>query len=64
METEMHNNMADFEAWRQHREEIGRQVEADRLGRQLRAARPQKNPLSILARALGRRASGAPQAAR
>jgi len=60
----MHNNMADFEAWRQHREEIGRQVEADRLGRQLRAARPQKNPLSILARALGRRASGAPQAAR
>ena len=55
--------MADFEAQRQHWEEIGRQIEADRLGRRLRAARPQKNPLSILARALGRRASGAPQAA-
>ena len=57
------HNMADFQAWRQHREEIGRQIEADRLGRRLRAARPQKNPLSILARALERRASGAPQAA-
>ncbi len=57
------HHMADFEAWRQHREEIGRQVEADRLGRRLRAARPQKNPRSILARALGRRGSGAPQAA-
>ena len=57
------HQMADFEAWRQHREEIGRQIEADRLGRQLRAARPQRNPLAILARALGRRASGAPQAA-
>ncbi len=57
------HNMADFEAWRQHREEIGRQVEADRLGRRLLAARPRKNPLSILAWALGRRASGASQAA-
>lgn len=57
------HNMTDFEAWRQHREEIGRQIEADRLGRRLRAARPRKNPLSILARALGGRASGAPQAA-
>jgi hypothetical protein len=57
------HNMADFEAWRQHREEIGRQVEADRLGRRLRAARPRKNPLSILAHALGRRVSGASQAA-
>jgi hypothetical protein len=57
------HNMADFQAWHQHREEIGRQIEADRLGRRLRAARPQKNPLSILARALGRRAPGAPQAA-
>ncbi len=57
------HNMTDFEAWRHHREEIGRQVEADRLGRRLRAAGPQKNPPSILARALGRRASGATQAA-
>ncbi len=57
------HNMADFEAWRQHREEIGRQVEADRLGRRLRAARPQEKRLSILARALGRRTSGAPQTA-
>ena len=57
------HSMADFEAQRQHREEIGRQIEADRLGRRLRAARPQKNPLEILARALGRRTSGAPQAA-
>jgi len=57
------HNIADFEAQRQHREEIGRQIEADRLGRRLRAARPQKNPLEILARALGRRTSGAPQAA-
>jgi hypothetical protein len=57
------HNMADFEAQRQHWEEIGRQIEADRLGRRLRAARPQKNPLEILARALGRRTSGAPQAA-
>jgi hypothetical protein len=57
------HNMADFEAQRQHREEIGRQIEANRLGHRLRAARPQKNPLSILARALGRRATGAPQAA-
>jgi hypothetical protein len=57
------HNIADFEAQRQHREEIGRQIEADRLGRRLRAARPKKNPLAILARALGRRTSGAPQAA-
>jgi len=57
------HHMADFEAQRQHREEIGRQIEGYRLGRQLRAAGPRKNPLSILARALGRRASGAPQAA-
>ncbi len=57
------HNLTDFEAWRHHREEIGRQVEADRLGRRLRAARPQKNPLATLARALGRRASGASQAA-
>jgi hypothetical protein len=57
------HNMADFEAPRQYREEIGRQVEANRLGRRLRASRPQKNPLAILARALGRRASGAQQAA-
>ena len=54
---------ADFEAQRQSREEIGRQIEGYRLGRQLRAAGPQKNPLASLARALGRRASGAPQAA-
>jgi hypothetical protein len=57
------HHMADFEAWRQHREEIGRQVEANRFGRRLRAVRPQKNPLAILAHALGRRASGAQQAA-
>ena len=57
------HHMADFEAQRQHREEIGRQIEGYRLGRQLRAAGPQKNPLTSLARALGRRASGAPQAA-
>jgi hypothetical protein len=57
------HNMADFEAQRQRREEIGRQVEANRLGRRPRASRPQKNPLAILARALGRRASGAQQAA-
>jgi hypothetical protein len=57
------HNMADFEAQRQHREEIGRQIDGYRLGRQLRAAGPQKNPLASLARALGRRASGAPQAA-
>ena len=57
------HNMADFEAWRQHRDEIGRQVEADRLGRRLRAARPQNKRLSILARALRLRASGAPQTA-
>ena len=57
------HNMADFEAQRQHWEEIGRQIEADRLARRLRAAGPQENPLAILARALGRRASGAQQAA-
>jgi hypothetical protein len=57
------HNMADFEARRQHREEIGRQIEGYRLGRRLRAAGPQRNPLASLARALGRRASGAPQAA-
>lgn len=54
-------HMADFEAQRQHREEIGRQIEGYRLGRRLRAAGPQKNPLTT--RVLGRRASGAPQAA-
>ena len=57
------HHMADFQAQRQHREEIGRQIEANRLGRRLRAAGPQKNPLAILAQALVRRASGAPQAA-
>ena len=57
------HNMADFEAQRQHREDIGRQIEGYRLGRQLRAAGPQKNPLATLARVLGRRASGAAQAA-
>ncbi len=57
------HNMAGFEVQRQDREEIGRQVEANRLGRRPRASRPQKNPPAILARALGRRASGAQQAA-
>ena len=57
------HNMADFETQRQRREEIGRQIEGYRLGRRLRAAGPQRNPLASLARALGRRASGAPQAA-
>lgn len=57
------HNMADFEAGRRHREEIGRQIEANHLGGRSRAARPKKNPLAILARGLGRRASGAPQAA-
>jgi hypothetical protein len=57
------HNMADFEAQRQHREDVGRQIAGDRLRRRMRAAGPQKNPLAILARALGRRASGAPQAA-
>ena len=57
------HNMADFEVGRQRREEIGRQIEANRLGRRLRAARPKKNPLAVLARGLGCRASGAPQAA-
>ena len=57
------HNMADFEAQRQHREEIGRQIEGYRLGRRLRAAGPRKNSLAILDRALGHRASGAPQAA-
>jgi hypothetical protein len=57
------HNMADFEAQSQHRAEIGRQVEGYRIGRQLRAAGPRKNTLASLARALGRRASGAPQAA-
>ena len=57
------HHLADFEAQRQHREEIGRQIEGYRLGRQLRAAGPQKNPLAALARALARRTSGAPQAA-
>ena len=57
------HNMADFEAWRQHRKEIAREIEDDRLGRQVRAARPKKNPLARLAGRLGRRASGAPQAA-
>ena len=57
------HHLADFEAQRQHREEIGRQIEGYRLGRQLRAVGPQRNPLASLARALGRRASGAPQAA-
>lgn len=57
------HNMADFEALRQHRSEMAREVDADRLGRQLRAAGPKKNPLVRLARGLGRRASGAPQAA-
>jgi hypothetical protein len=56
------HNMADLGAQRQHREEIGRQIEGYRLGRQLRAAGPQKNPLARLAGRLGRRASGAPQA--
>lgn len=57
------HHMADFEAQRQHREEIGRQIEGHRLGRRLRAAGPQKNPPATLARVLGRRAPGAPQAA-
>ena len=57
------HNMADFEAQRQHREDVGRQIAGDRLGRRMGAARPQKNPLSILAQALVRRACGAPQAA-
>lgn len=57
------HNMADFEAQSQHREENGRQIERYRLGRHLRAAGARKNPLASLARALGRRASGAPQAA-
>jgi len=57
------HNMADFGAQRQHREEIGRQIEGYRLGRQLRAAGPKKNPLATPARVLGRRASGAAQAA-
>jgi hypothetical protein len=57
------HNMADFGAQRQHREEIGRQIEGYRLGRQLRAAGPQMNPLASLARVLGRLASGAAQAA-
>ena len=57
------HHMVDFEAQRQHREEMALQVENDRLGRRLRAARPKKNPLSRLARTLGHRASGAPQAA-
>ena len=57
------HNITDFEAQRQHREEIGRQIAGHRLGRRMRAAGPRKNPLAILARALGRRASGAPQAA-
>jgi hypothetical protein len=56
------HDMANFEAQREHREEIGRQIDGYRLGRRLRAAGPRKNPLASLARALGRRASGAPQA--
>ena len=57
------HNMADFEAQRQHREELGWQIVGHRVGRRMGAARPQKNPLAILAQALVRRASGAPQAA-
>lgn len=57
------HNMADFEAQRRHREEIGRQVEAYRLGRPPRTAGPRENPLATLARALGRRASGVPRSA-
>ena len=56
------HNMADFEAQRQHRAEIGRQIVGYRLGRRLQSAGPRKNPLTI-ALDLGRRASGAPQAA-
>ncbi len=58
----MHNG-ADFEASRLHRREMAQQIEGYRLGRQLRAAVPQENPLASLARALGRRASRAVQAA-
>ena len=57
------HNMADFETLRRHRSEMAREIDDDRLGRQLRAARPEKIPLARLAGRLGRLASGAPQAA-
>ena len=57
------HNMADSEAQRQHRSEMAREIDDDRLGRRLRAAGPEKNPLARLAGRLGRLASGAPQAA-
>jgi hypothetical protein len=57
------HNMADFEALRQHRNQMAREVGTNRLGRKLRAAGPKKNLLARLAGRFGRRASGAPQAA-
>ncbi|CAA9489154.1 MAG: hypothetical protein AVDCRST_MAG05-1770 [uncultured Rubrobacteraceae bacterium] len=57
-------NAADLQANHQHRNEMAQRVENDRLGPRLRAARSKKNRLASLARALGRRRSGVPQAAR
>ncbi|WP_166174065.1 hypothetical protein [Rubrobacter tropicus] len=52
----------EFEAWRQHREEVAHQIEKNRLGRRLRAARPKAKFMVGVAGRLGR-AAGAPQAA-
>jgi hypothetical protein len=57
------HNPADFQAHRQHQNEMAREIEDDRLGRQGRSAGPKKNLLAGLIRGLGCRASGAPQAA-
>ena len=57
------HHMAEFEAWREHRDEVAGQIEKYRLGRRSRASRPEQGLLARIAFRLGRRASGTPQAA-
>ena len=57
------HNLADLEASRQLRQEMARQVRSDRLDRGLRTARRSNSLMARLAGLLGRRASGAAQAA-
>ncbi len=57
------HNLADFEASRQHRREMAREIRSSRLGRGPRAARQSKGLMARLAGLLERRASGATQAA-
>jgi hypothetical protein len=57
------HNLADFEASRQHREEMARQIAGYRLGRRSRSARRDEGHVARLAGLLGRRFSGMARAA-